>query len=1226
MPARPSDATLLTAGPTVAESGARSGAQPDERLFADGDRIVGRYRVEGLLGQGGMGQVYQVVDEHADGRTLALKLAHLSAGGSRAIEILKGEFALLASLVHPNLAEVRDFGHVRSDVAYFTQRLVSGVPLSQTGLRPDDPDAVPIWAQLCRALEYLHGKGILHRDIKPSNILVDLDARHLTLLDFGVSRVLGSREDRLLVGTFAYMPPEAIAGGPVDARSDLYSLGITLYRQLTGRVPFEGTHSQVLAAHMGQAPALPRGETGKPEVAAVVERLLDKEPGARYASAAEVAHALARANGVALDAEPAASLAGYVLSGRFVGHEALHARLLELGLAVEPGAAAVVLVGEAGSGKSRLLREIRQLVQLAWRTFVEVEVRRTWLARGVLVAISRAVIDDDVAQRLDDDDRRELARALPELRRRGERLTVALDPERARQARVEALGRAITLRFDRAPGMLVVEDLQWADQRSVSMIVQVVGVAKRCGARCSFVLGTRPGSAADELASSLGAEVLGCNALTPIESAKLIDSMFGSTDLLSGTELGNSIARAPHSAQEVQESLRLALDTGAIVRRDGAWRVARPIPALPLGEVLAQRVGGLDLDCRAIALAVALLGGESVSTSAAAVAALVPEVAGAALRRLVKAGVLDERHDRQGRAAYAMHDRFRDVVLGGSDASDVARSNRAAGHWLRSMAAGDHRVLLGAADHFAMAGSPKLAARVAEEAARAAEKSGRPDQAATAVAQAIEWLAGIGEVPASAWLRRFDLCLIAGLRDGTEEALARLEARLASLSPAERVATRVRRARLSLDRGHAAMARSEADQVLAEATALGDSRLLSELTWVLGRADEVYGDLERATHSFEAAAGHGEKAGDARLEARAWLGASLSAIFLGRAGQAGGYAERALRAARAARDPVAMSESLRCLGNSAREVGHIPRALAVYRRAVRAARAGGSPESEAKALNNLGTVCHWAGHISEAVAALERALVLKERLGLSASVMLTRNNLGSIYLSLGRLDEAQRELSAVMTWAGSMEPMVVALAHSNSADLHVLRGELDTAVELYRTAHRTNQQRSNAMADSHALPGLVRALVMRDAPGDRAEAELLQPRLEALHATSDLAETRTRYLTASAMLLDRLGRPEPALELVRGALDVGEDRRQRFSEPFGTALEAQWMEAILLGRLGRSVAARRAALLARRELIKTSKLVGDHPAVQIFFDNNPLHRAILARQLETRPGYTWDPS
>lgn len=1223
MRARPSDLTVVTEGPTLIESGPRSSMRPDERLFADGDRVVGRYRVESLLGQGGFGQVYRVKDELEDDRLLALKLARIHDTGSRAVEILKSEFALLASLIHPNLAQVHDFGHVREDTAYFTQRLAPGVPLNQTGLRPDDPAQVPIWAQLCRALEYLHDKGILHRDIKPSNILVDLASRHLTLLDFGISRALGTGDDRLLVGTFAYMPPEAITGGPLDARSDLYSLGVTLYRQLTGKVPFEGTHSEILSAHMGKLPEFPAPESANPSVARVVARLLAKEPGARHASASEVLRALHVSNGVPLEEEGAESLASYVLSGGFVGHEALLAHLLELGFSVEPTGAVVVLAGDGGSGKSRLVREVRQRVQIAWRTLVQVEVRRGWLARGVLPAIARAVLNDDVASRLDDDDRRELSRALPELRRRGERITVAVDPERARQARIEALGRAIAQRFQRSPGLLVVEDLHWVDAEALGLITQLIGVARRHRARCSFVLAARPGRSVEVLATLPGAEVLQCDALEPSASARLVESMFGRSDLLAGSELGRSLSRAPHTAQHVQESLRLALDSRAIVRQEGVWEVVCAIPALPLGEVLALRVKRLDAECRALGLAVAVLGGESLAATAATVAQLEASTAGAALRRLVRAGVIEERYDRHGRAAYAMHDRFRDVVLDSAAADEAAQSHLAAARVLREISDGDHRVLLEAAEHFAKAGRLTMAVRVAAEAAKIAEKRGRPDQAASLVLQEIEWHAALGGVPASVWLRRFDLCVLAGLRDGAEDALRILLAAQPSHTPAERVATLVRKARLTFDRGDSAAARLEAEGVLPEAEALGDAGLLSELFWVLARTDEVYGQLDRAVLTFEAAAGHAEKAADARLEARAWLGASLSAIFLGRAGQAGSYAERALRAARAAQDPVAMSESLRCLGNSARETGDIPRALKVYRRAVRSARAGGSPESEAKALNNLGTVCHWAGHIPEAVSAMRRALALKERLGLHASALLTRTNLGGVFLSLGCLEDAQRELSAVIESLATQEPMVLALAHSNLGDLCVVRGDLDTAVELYRTAHRMNRERANAMANSHAIPGMIRALILRDGPGDLEQVRERMAELEALHELSDLAETRTRYLTSSAMWLDKAGDAELALSKVRRALEVRDERRQRFSDPFGTVLEAEWMEAVLLGRLGRHEASKRAARRARKELLKTSKQVGDEAAIAMFFDAHPLHRAILAGKVDTPRGSTW---
>ena len=325
--ARATDDTRVTEAQTVAES--RSRAVYDRALpaYEVGDILADRYRVVGLLGQGGFGEVYEVRDSTQGDRPLALKVARLETADSRALNALRSEFALLATLTHPNLAEVFDFGHLADDIAFFTQQLVSGKPLGTVALRPDSLDHFPLWAQLCHALDYLHARGILHGDIKPSNIIVDEDEGRLTLLDFGISRAFGGRSGREMVGTFAYMSPEAITGAPVDARGDLYSLGITLYRLVTGQPPFRGTSTQVLTSHLTQPlPPMPADAVSE-EVAKVIVRLTSKEPGARYASANEALAALARATGAELPPEPTESLSGYLLSGKLVGQEACQQQL-----------------------------------------------------------------------------------------------------------------------------------------------------------------------------------------------------------------------------------------------------------------------------------------------------------------------------------------------------------------------------------------------------------------------------------------------------------------------------------------------------------------------------------------------------------------------------------------------------------------------------------------------------------------------------------------------------------------------------------------------------------------------------------------------------------------------------------------------------------------------------------------------------------------------------------
>jgi serine/threonine protein kinase len=153
--------------------------------------------------------------------------------------------------------------------------------------------------QVCEALAYIHGRGLLHRDIKPSNIMVDED-RQVRLMDFGLARFLaddsGLTGDGRMVGTFRYMSPEQILGEPLDARADLYSLGVILYELMTGRTPFDAKTPSALwqqVLEVEPVPILALNLKGDPQLARVAHRLLRKEPDDRFQTAEEVYEALA---------------------------------------------------------------------------------------------------------------------------------------------------------------------------------------------------------------------------------------------------------------------------------------------------------------------------------------------------------------------------------------------------------------------------------------------------------------------------------------------------------------------------------------------------------------------------------------------------------------------------------------------------------------------------------------------------------------------------------------------------------------------------------------------------------------------------------------------------------------------------------------------------------------------------------------------------------------------
>ncbi len=278
-------------------------------------RRIGRWRVLRTLARGGMATVYAVVDPES-GERFAIKL--LTQPGASVPRLLQ-EYRALARIDHPNILRVYRFGTTDEGLPYVVMELLDGVPaqvrVKATG-RPGEPlrtaEAARIGREVATALGHLHARGIVHRDLKSSNVMVLADGS-IRLLDFGTARLVDAYDPITLlgefVGTFAYASPEQLTGGAVDARSDLYSLGVLLFRMLCGRRPFEGDNPHDLArSHLDAAPPDPAVLVpGLPRpLADLVLRCLAKLPADRPADGRTVADALAH---YASDSE-----------GRGVGH------------------------------------------------------------------------------------------------------------------------------------------------------------------------------------------------------------------------------------------------------------------------------------------------------------------------------------------------------------------------------------------------------------------------------------------------------------------------------------------------------------------------------------------------------------------------------------------------------------------------------------------------------------------------------------------------------------------------------------------------------------------------------------------------------------------------------------------------------------------------------------------------------------------------------------------
>ena len=202
------------------------------RRFQNGEFVNGRYRVESLAGEGGMGSVYRVSDT-ATGRTLALKAI---GGRIRSVTLFKIEFRTLVELSHPHLAHSYDFEPIAgSDDYFFTMDFVDGVNIYEAARGLPWPRVLDLVVQLCRALAYVHNRGVVHRDIKPNNVLVAPDGV-VKLLDFGLA---GTGDEVLAaMGTPSYLAPEIQDAHRGDHRSDLYGLGVLYVSAADGSTAF----------------------------------------------------------------------------------------------------------------------------------------------------------------------------------------------------------------------------------------------------------------------------------------------------------------------------------------------------------------------------------------------------------------------------------------------------------------------------------------------------------------------------------------------------------------------------------------------------------------------------------------------------------------------------------------------------------------------------------------------------------------------------------------------------------------------------------------------------------------------------------------------------------------------------------------------------------------------------------------------------------------------------
>ncbi len=552
-----------------------------------GTLLNARYRLGPELGRGGMATVYRAHDELLD-RDVAVKIIHKPQLTPEDRERLLREARMAARLNHPNIVAVYDAGEV-DGLPYIVMELVEGKSAFQ---QPPATlkESVAIACQLCEALAHAHAQGIVHRDLKPENVLRTPNGA-VKLTDFGLAFSLASRitSEGLIAGTVFYLAPEQVQGKGIDGRSDLYALGVMLYEWVTGVLPFTADDALAVITQHLYAPVVPpraKNPAVPPALDRLVRALLSKSPDDRPASAGDVLESL---RSPALWETDTAAIDVPILErigrGRMAGRDAELRQVRGLWAKAQAGGNQLLLItGEAGIGKTRLVREL----------VAQAEVSKAVVLQGwndnqptqpfaAFRQILRSAMDELAASivRCPEFVIADLLALMPEFHVRFPEVEPrpSIDSAAEQHRLFESMAVCLSLLSETGPVLLVIEDAQWADSGTLFMLRYLVQQTRE--RRILFVLTHRPVEPAEApalhavlqdfqregIATSVTLE-----RLNQPGTVAMLQSLFGEAV---SPELANDIYRTtegnPFFVEEVCKGLA---ETGRLVLRDGSWQVA----------------------------------------------------------------------------------------------------------------------------------------------------------------------------------------------------------------------------------------------------------------------------------------------------------------------------------------------------------------------------------------------------------------------------------------------------------------------------------------------------------------------------------------------------------------------------------------------------------------------------------------------------------------------------
>lgn len=634
---------------------------------------IGSYVFLREIGQGGMARVLLAKDP--GGQLVALKVLRRSRFKT-GLTRFRREFRALTRINHPNVIEVQAYGDLHGH-PYIAMEYVDGPDLHSLirSFRAWEPErrwrrCEEILVDLCRALAAIHKRGLVHRDLKPSNVLITSDGV-CKLTDFGIVKDLDPSHDphlsTTLVGTWAYASPEQITGNPIDHRSDMYSLGVILFAMLTSKRPFVAQDmAGYLALHRDRPAPAPRDVNRHipAHLDEICRRLMQKAPRDRYQSAQEILYRLEAEERVPMPTatdgwEPP-------LVGRDLEIEAIGNAIA--GLTSGRGGV-VVLEGEDGTGKSRLLDMAADRARSVGIPFHRDEYRKAGQVFAVQLKMAREVV-------------RELGKTVrPELGQdlRAYSLGEGVRGD-ARYALYDTCREGFRLALERAPRLLLLDDIHQAHPRSLHLLaflVRTLIAKEELPLLVICTLRGRASSHADEFATSsdLGIEAreLTVGALAREDIAEIVFGLVG--DSMPARLLAQRLhVETEGNAYFVTEFLRSLLARKVIVPQRGAEatfrltiqpdEIATGHLEIPLGvrQMMKSRLEGVDKRDRRVLEVLAVAGRQLDLDLLLDVLDEDEEPVLDALDRLIASGIVRERRSGDSVHHAVSHQKFADVV------------------------------------------------------------------------------------------------------------------------------------------------------------------------------------------------------------------------------------------------------------------------------------------------------------------------------------------------------------------------------------------------------------------------------------------------------------------------------------------------------------------------------------------------------------------------------------